>query len=159
MANTIMSHLGESPQRSGGDEELIPIIGDGAAKAGMMVGMLSTGKAVAIDGDSATAGISFVGIMDRSVITDYDTAIPDDQLENAMVPKSGRKYSAFIADPGATFQKGHPLTWSLTTAGSLMIMDLVSPALDGLAGFEKPIVAYLDEIVVNTETVAKIRWA
>ena len=60
MATTLMSTLGESPQRSGGNEELIPILGDGTAKAGMMVGMLSTGKAVAIDGDSATAGISFV---------------------------------------------------------------------------------------------------
>jgi len=159
MVNQLMSTIGESPQRSGGDEELIPILGDGAAKAGMMVGMLSTGKAVAIDGDSATAGISFVGIMDRSVITDYDTAIPDSQLENAMVPKSGRKYTCFIADPGATFQKGHPLTWSLTTAGSLMIMDLVSPAIDGNAGFEKPMVAFLDDIVLNTETNAKIRWA
>ena len=159
MVNTLMSELGENPQRSGGDEELIPILGDGAVKAGMMVGMLSTGKAVAIDGDSATAGISFVGIMDRSVTIDYDTAITDALLNNAIVPKSGRKYSCFLDDPGATFQKGHPLTWSLTNAGSLMIVDLVSPALSGDAGYEKPIVAYLDGIVVDDDTKAKIRWA
>jgi len=159
MANTLMSALGESPQRSAGNEELIPILGDGAVKAGMMVGMLSTGKAVAIDGDSATAGISFVGIMDRSVSVDYDTAITDALLNNAIAPKSGRKYSAFIEDPSGTIQKGRPLTWGLTTAGSLMIMDLVSPALDGNAGYEKPIVAYTDDILVTGDTVAKIRWA
>lgn len=156
MANTLMSDLGESPQRSGGDEELIPILGDGAAKAGMMVGMLSTGKAAAIDADSATLGLSFVGIMDRSVSIDYDTAITADLLNNAIVPKSGRKYSAFIEDPTATIQKGKPLTWSRATAGSLVIVDLLAPTV---GTYEFPIVAFLDEGLVTGDTVAKIRWA
>jgi len=156
MAKTLMSDLGESPQRSGGNEDLEPILGDGAAKAGMMVGILSTGKAAAIDADSATLGLSFLGIMDRSVSIDYDTAITDALLNNVMKPKSGRKYSAFIEDPSATIQKGKPLTWSRGTAGSLVIIDLLAATV---GTYEFPIVAYTDAILVTGDTVADIVWA
>ena len=168
MANTLMSELGESPSRSGGNENLEPILGDGAAKAGMLVGRLATGKAVAIDGDSATAGISFLGIMDRSVSVDYDTVITDALLNNVIKPKSGKKYSVFIEDMGATVLKGAPLTFGLTTAGSMKLVETlaatgtlnktieIDTATDRPAD---PILAYLDEDVITGDTVAKIEWA
>jgi len=168
MANTLMSELGETPQRSGGDEELIPTLGDGAAKAGMMVGLLSTGKVAAIDGDSATVGINFIGIMDRSVTIDYDTAITDALLNNVIVPSSGRKYDAFIVDATTIGLKGVPLTFSAVTAGSLVMVAnastlgtlnntlVIDDTVDILA---QPIVAYLDEDVATGDTVAHIRWA
>jgi len=168
MANTLMSELGETPQRSGGDEELIPVLGDVAALAGMMVGILSTGKVVPIDADSATLGISFIGIMDRHPTVDYDTIVGDEILNNVIVPKSGRKYDCFIEDMGDTFLKGTPLTFGTTTAGSLMKVAnastlgtlnntlVIDDTVDILA---QPIVAYLDEKVISTQKVAHIRWA
>jgi len=168
MANTLMSTLGENPQRSGGNEDIEPILGDGAVKAGMLVGKLSTGKAVAIDGDSVTAGISFLGIMDRSVTVDYDTAITDALLNNVIKPKSGRKYDVFIEDMGATVLKGAPLTFGLTTPGSLKLVETlastgtlnktieIDTATDRNAD---PIIAYLDEDVITGDTVAHIVWA
>jgi len=167
MANILMSTLGESPSRSGGDENLEPILGDGVAKAGMMVGILSTGKAVAVDGNSATDGISFLGIMDRSVTIDYDTAITDALLNNVIKPQSGRKYSCFIEDPSGTIQKGAPLTWGTTTAGSLRLITTaastgtlnhtieIDTATDRTA---EPIVAYTDDTLVTGDTVALIEW-
>jgi len=162
MANTLMSTLGENPQRSGGNEDIEPILGDGAVKAGMLVGKLSTGKAVAID------GISFLGIMDRSVTVDYDTAITDALLNNVIKPKSGRKYDVFIEDMGATVLKGAPLTFGLTTPGSLKLVETlastgtlnktieIDTATDRNAD---PIIAYLDEDVITGDTVAHIVWA
>ena len=170
MATTLMSEKGESPQRSGGDEDIDPILGDGAAKAGMVVGMLSTGKAVAIDGKSSNAGISFIGIMDRSLTIDYDTAITDALSNNVMRPKSGRKYTVFIVDANATVLKGAPLTWG-TTAGSVMVIKATATAdSDGTLNKIKviddtvdvdsePIIAYLDQDIITGDEVANIIWA
>ena len=168
MANTKMSELGETPQRSGGDEELIPVLGDTAALAGMMVGLLDTGKVVPIDADSATLGISFIGIMDRHPTVDYDTIVGDGILNNAMVPKSGRKYDCFVEDMTTIGKKGVPLTFSVTTAGSLVMVAnasslgtlnntlVIDDTVDILA---QPIVAYLDEDIATGDLVAHIRWA
>jgi hypothetical protein len=167
MVNTKMSELGQEIDhtRKMGKS---PILGDGAAKAGMMVGRLSTGKAAAIDADSATVGISFVGVMDKSYKTDIDVAIPDAQLENVLHPKSGDILSAFIEDLGADLQEGVPLTWGQTTAGSLK--KIATKAATGnlthsidLTGNAQviviePIVAYTATKVLNTATACLIRW-
>lgn len=144
-----------------------PILGDGAAKAGMAVGILSTGKAVAIDADSATLGISFVGIMDRHPTIDIDTAITDALLTNVLHPKSGDILSAFIEDMGADFQAGIPLTFSKTTAGSFckalsntaarLAPEISLTGNAQLINIEE-IVAYTVEKTLNTATAALIRW-
>ncbi len=156
MANTAISHIGEQIQASGGSEHLEPVLGDGAAKAGMLCGILNTGKAIAIDANSATAGLHFAGIMDRHYSVALDTAITDALLNNLMVPKSGRLYRVFIEDFGAVGLKGSPLTFATTTAGSLMVVATVTGKLESGAS---NIVAYIEKDVANGDTVALIRWA
>ena len=168
MVNTKISELGSHVQASAGDEELEPALGDGAAKAGMMCGILSTGKVVAIDANSATLGLTFVGILARLFGIALDTVITDALLCQLMVPSSKRKYKVFIEDPGAAALKGTPLTWGITTAGSLT--KITSKAATGLLGRtlviddtvdvpEQPIVAYLLKDMANGDTVGWIRWA
>lgn len=167
MVNTAISDIGEQIQCSGGEEDLEPCLGDGAAKAGMAVGMLSTGKVVAIDGDSATAGISFIGILDRHYSVALDTAITDALAANAISPKSGRIYRVFIEDPGATVLKGAPMTLGQTTAGSFKIIGTLSggtlvPLLEINTGTDKvvePIFGYLeDPQIVSGDLVCHMKW-
>lgn len=169
MVNTAISDIGEQIQCSGGAESLEPILGDGAVKAGMACGKLTTGKAIAVDGDSATAGISFAGIMDRHYSVALDTAITDALANNVIVPKSGRIYRVFIEDPGATVLKGAPMTFGQTTAGSFKVIGTEGAtgtltrtlAIDDTVDVvEEPIVAYLEsDQIVNGDTVGYIRWA
>lgn len=167
MVNSKMSDLGQRI-----DHTLkmgkSPILGDGTAKAGMLVGRLSTGKAVAIDSSSETLGITFAGVMDRHYSIDIDTAITDAVLTSVLHPKSGDLLSAFIVDLGADMQEGVPLTFG-TTAGSLMKVPqeaghtgrlTPTTVLDGNAGhvIVYPIIAYTAEKVLNTATACLIRW-
>ena len=167
MVNTAISDIGEQIQCSGGAESLEPILGDGAVKAGMACGKLTTGKAIALDGDSATAGISFAGIMDRHYSVALDTAITDALPNNVIVPKSGRIYRVFIEDPGATVLKGAPITFGQTTAGSFKIVGTLSggtivPLLEINTGTDvvvENIVAWLEsDQIVSGDTVCYIRW-
>ena len=168
VAKTLMSELGESPQRSGGDEELIPCLGDNTSKAGHIVYIdVADGRAKGLDGNSATAGLAFAGIMDRNVTIDYDTAITTDYKNNVIVPVSGRKYSCFIADPGATIPNGAPLSWGDTAGVLKVITSVVGGTLnetytidDTVDILKNPIVAYLDDgSIITTSVVANIRWA
>ena len=154
MANSKISELGSHVQSSAGDEELEPALGDGAAKAGMLCGIVSTGKVVAIDANSATLGLHFVGILARLFEIALDTAITDALLCQLMVPSSKRKYKVFIEDPGANVLKGTPLTWGTTTAGSMMVVATTTGKLE-----TGNIIAYLDKDLANGDTVCYIRWA
>jgi len=155
MANTAISALGEDIQCSGGAESLEPCLGDGAVKAGMLCDVLSTGKASAIDANSATLGLGFVGIMDRHYSIDIDTEITDSVANNLISPKSGRIYRCFIEDFAATGYKGRPLGFSETTAGSLVA---VAPSTTGILESSKNSVAYLNKNVASGDLVAEIRW-
>jgi len=128
----------------------------------------STGKVVPVDGDSATAGIQFIGFITRHHTIDLDTAITDGAALNLARPRSGRKYRVFIEDPGAAKVAGTPLTWGLTTAGSLKIVSTegstgtLSRTLaidDTVDVVQEPTIAYLDNAVANGDTVADIVWA
>jgi len=149
MANTSISDIGEDIQCSGGAESLEPCLGDGAVKAGMLCDVLSTGKASAIDANSATLGLGFVGIMDRHY------SITDSVANNLISPKSGRIYRCFIEDFAATGYKGRPLGFSETTAGSLVA---VAPSTTGILESSKNSVAYLNKNVASGDLVAEIRW-
>lgn len=169
MANTKISDIATQIQASGGTEHIEPALGNGSSKAGMFCYIdPSTGKAVPVDGNSATAGIHFAGIMDRHYSVALDTAITDSLACNLLVPKSGRLYNVFIEDFGAAGYKGAPLTWGLTTAGSLKTVTTEGStgllartlAIDDTVDVpEEPIIAYLEKDVANGDTVALIRWA
>lgn len=154
MANTAISDIGSQIQMSGGSEHIEPALGDGTSKAGMLVYIDSNGKAVACDANSATAGLSFVGIIDRHYSIDLDAAITDGTACNVLVPKSGRIYNVFIEDFGAAGPKGSPLTFGATTAGSLAVVATTTGKLE-----TGNIVAYLEKAVANGDTVATVRWA
>jgi hypothetical protein len=168
MVNSKMSDLGDTISHDSNDA-LEACLGDGAVKAGMLSGILpATGKAVAVDGDSATAGISFVGIADRHPTIDIDTVITDALPMELIKPKSGKTYSAFIEDPGADIPKGTPLTFGQTTAGSLKkvttkaatgnltpTIPLTGNAQDIIV---EPILAYTAKKVLNGATACLIEW-
>ena len=147
-----------------------PCLGDGVAKAGMLCGILpASGKAVAIDGDSATLGISFVGFMDRHPTIAIGTVITDGALNQLLKPRSRKTYSAFIEDPGANIPKGTPLTWGATTAGSFKVVSTGAASgnlrtqldLTGNAQtiVTEPIIAYTATDVLNTATACLVEWA
>ena len=169
MSNDAISDIASHVQQSPGSEGREPGLGDGAVKAGMAVGLLSTGKFVPLDASHATAGLHFVGILARHHSIALDTAITDSELCECLKPKSGRKYAVFIEDPGANVLKGTPVTFGTTTAGSFKIMTtkastgLVNQtiALTGDAQdivIEK-VVAYLAQNLANGDTVTIIEWA
>jgi len=170
MANTAISDIAAQIQASGGSEEIEPALGDGNAKAGECCYIdPADGKAKGIDGNSATAGLHFAGIMDRHAQVALDTLITTALVCNLLVPKSGRKYNVFIEDFGATAYKGTPLTFGQTTPGSLKgvatkaatgkITPTIALTGDAQDIVNEPVIAYLAKDVANGDTVARVRWA
>jgi len=157
MANTAISDIGSQIQMSGGSEHIEPAVSGGSIYAGMCVyfDKDDSYKAKPIDANSATAGLSFIGIVDRHYSIGLDDAITAGVVCNVLVPKSGRLYNVFIEDFGAAGPKGSPLTFGTTTAGSLMLSTGTTGNLESTAN----IVAYLEKAVANEDTVALVRWA
>ena len=93
MATTALSTIGGVILSSERDELILPALGDGSAKAGNLVGVLSTGKVVACG--SAATDDEFAGILLPNYAYDMDTAIGDGQPCSIVVPKSGHLYGYF----------------------------------------------------------------
>lgn len=150
MANTTIASItsGDTVSLSSGPEVKVPALGDGTSKAGNIVGLNSSGKATNVNADTVDL---FQGILEKRYDTDIDTAIADASPCNIIVPKSGRVYAVRIADQGGSLSKGWALTFG--TAG-----NLTTAGAAGLAA-TAPIVAYLDEDIVDDDVVARVRWA
>ena len=168
MVNDAISDLGTNVQASAGAEEIVPCLGSGNTTPGMICYIDTNGKSQPVDGNSATAGIQFNGIQARDNAIALDTAITDELVCNLLVPHSGRIYRVFIEDVGGAALAGSPMTWGLTTPGSLKIVEtsgsngILARTLDIVTTVdvpEEPIVAYLHKPVASGDLVAWIRWA
>jgi len=150
MVNTLISEItsGDTVSKSSGPEIKEPALGDGTSKAGNIVGLDASDKATNVNANTVDL---FMGILEKRYDTDIDTAIVDSKNCSIIVPISGRKYAVFIADQGGSLSKGWALTFG--TAG-----NLTTVGADGLAD-TLPIVAYLDEDIVDDDIVAIVRWA
>ena len=114
MANTKLSDIGTSVVGSAGAIKMVSALGDGTAKAGDAVGILSTGKVVQAD-----VGVSenFIGFLKERYDIDIDTAITDALPVQIVIPESGKTYNVLIEDPAGTELKGTPYLPS-DTAGA-----------------------------------------
>ena len=150
MANTKISELAGEHICVSRNETYTPALGDGAAKAGMAVGIDTGGKVVAIDADSATLGLSFIGILDEKYDIDVDTVITDAVKVDVIVPKSGDLIKVFVEDPTTTVLKGKPFTYGATTAGSFVLNATLATGNT---------ICYLHEPIISGSLVAIMRWA
>jgi hypothetical protein len=96
------------------DEIIIPALGDGTTKAGMMVNINTAGQAVATDVNAVDL---FTGIALPCPFVDMDTAITANAQMNVVIPQSGHLYGVFIVDLNLS-DMGCTLIFT-TTAGSL----------------------------------------
>lgn len=143
MANLTLSDIATKVANSTGGEITRPALGDGTAKAGDAVGLLSTGKVVQTD---VGASELFVGFLGKRYDTDIDTAITDGDTCFIIVPRSGKEYNILIEDPAGTEEEGTPYTFS-DTAGA---MEAATAAILGLA--------YLASQVVTGDLYGTVRW-
>lgn len=114
MAYSKISEIGGVIQGSWDDEFIIPALGDGTTKAGMVCYVNTSGQAVATDVNAADL---FVGIALPSPFVDIDTAITAGKQMNVVIPQSGHLYGVFIVDLNLS-DAGNNLIFT-TTAGSL----------------------------------------
>ena len=114
MAYSKISEIGGVIQGSWDDEIIIPALGDGTTKAGMVVYVNTSGQAVATDVNAADL---FVGIALPSPYIDMDTAITANYPMNVVIPQSGHLYGVFIVDLNLS-DAGNNLIFT-TTAGSI----------------------------------------
>jgi hypothetical protein len=96
------------------DEFIVPALGDGTTKAGMVVNINAAGQAVATDVDAVDL---FTGIALPAKDIDLDTAITANKQMSVVIPKSGHLYGVFIVDLNLS-DVGCTLIFT-TTAGSL----------------------------------------
>ena len=156
MANTKISHINGSRKVavSGMKEIYKPALGDGTAKPGDLVGIISTagankGKVVRTQLGGGTELETFIGIVDDLPTIAEDTAIPDGIPLNIIVPQSGHKYKVKAEDTGDALSiEGFPMGFS-STAGAME--DI---ATMGTAGVK----ANLDIAMVDNDTVAQVVW-
>jgi len=129
MANTKFRDLGLNGvcQTAGDDGKVIGAIGDGTAKPGDLVSILSTGKVAQTD-----VGVNelFVGVLMRDPVLGLETAIPDTQPCSVKTMTSGRDYAVRIENPAGTEEKGQPMTFS-DTGGSA---EAAATAILGILG-------------------------
>ena len=114
MAYSKISEIGGVIQGSWDDEFIIPALGDGTTKAGMVVTISTAGQAVATDKDAVDL---FVGIALPCPYLDMDAAITANYPMNVVIPQSGHLYGVFIVDLNLS-DAGNNLIFT-TTAGSL----------------------------------------
>ena len=150
MAKLKISDLGSRKIALSGLGEIYrPAKGDGTAKPGDLVGIIeSTGKVVRTDLGAGTTSETFVGIVDDDPTLAEDTAIPDGQELNLIVPTSGHKYRVKMEDPGGAVLKGAPMGFS-DDAGAME--DI---ATMGTAG----VYANLDKSAVDDDVVCEVSW-
>lgn len=111
MANTTLSSIGGVIQSNFTDEHIVGALGDGTAKAGNAVGILSTGKVV--QSGSAGTDDEFIGFLLPNFGVDMDTAITASQPCSVVIPQSGHLYGVTTADLG-TSKPGYPLIHDAT---------------------------------------------
>ena len=145
MAKTKLSHVAPKVALSAGGEKRRAALGDGTAKPGDAVGLLSTGKVVQCD---VGASELFAGFLDINVETDMDTAIGDGIPCEIIVPQGGHAYNVQIEDPAGTEEAGTPYGFS-DTAGAMEAFASVSTA--GVKGS-------LDAKAVTGDLYGEIAW-
>jgi hypothetical protein len=114
MAYSKISEIGGVIHGSWDDEIILPALGDGTTKAGMVVYINTSGQAVATDVNAADL---FTGIALPCKDIDIDTAITANKQMSVVVPQSGHMYGVFIVDLNLS-DAGNNLIFT-TTAGSL----------------------------------------
>ncbi len=126
-------------------EELIPALGDGSAKAGDLCYIQSTNGKVA--GTDVGAAELFSGIMLEHPKYGTETAIPDGVQCTLVVPESGERYRIRCLDLGADKQLGFGLDFSATAYKADGAADIIHS------------ICYVSKLYTNTETVVEVRWA
>lgn len=96
---------------SHGDEEIIPALGDGAAVPGHLVSILSTNK---VDGAHEGTTDLMIGIVLESDVTGLETAIPDGDPLDIVIPISGHRYNVRQLDTVDALEIGGALDISAT---------------------------------------------
>ena len=100
-----------------GNDKFASALGDGTAKPGEAVGIIdATGKVVGCD---VGASELFVGFLDNKYDVADDTAIPDGEPVNIIIPESGKAYRTWITDPSGAVTSGNSHVMS-ATAGNLV---------------------------------------
>jgi ABC-type Fe3+ transport system substrate-binding protein len=148
MVNNKLSDVAPAVALSAGGENRKAALGDGTAKPGDAVGIVSaTGKVVQTD---VGASELFVGFLDIRYDTSMDSAIADGDPCEIIVPQTGKIYNVHIVDPvgGVDNDAGQPYGMS-ATAG----------AMDALASINTAgVVATLEKDIADGDDYAEIRW-
>lgn len=108
-------------------EKIITAKADGTAKAGYLVSVLDTGAHAATSGDirpvTVAANVTdwFTGIVLEKYDADCDSAVPDGDLVEIVIPKGGHLYIVAISAAGATFEAGDVVDFPAADAGKMAV--------------------------------------